>query len=77
MRYCVPATRRSDLIRHHMAVTVRQGGRLLVSEYGADPSIGVPTAAQTLRDLGYVPAGESTGGRTPGRPPLPTAWLDC
>ena len=74
---CVPASRRGDLIRHHRAVTVRQGGRLLVSEYGADPSIGVPTAAQTLRDLGYVPAGESTGGRTPGRPPLPTAWLDC
>lgn len=66
---CVPARRRGDLIRHHLARTVRPGGRLLVSEYGA-------TAAQTLRALGFTSSGESTGDARPGRPPSATAWID-
>ncbi|MGN6791370.1 MAG: hypothetical protein ACTHJW_03170 [Streptosporangiaceae bacterium] len=74
---CVPPGRRGDLIRHHVAETVRPGGRLLVSDYAADPSIGAPAAAKTLRDLGYIPAGESSGGANKSRPPTPTVWLDC
>jgi hypothetical protein len=74
---CVPASRHGELIRHHVEATIRPGGRLLVSQYGADPSIGAPTAATMLRDLGYLPAGESSGGSRSGRSPSPTAWLDC
>jgi len=73
---CVPARRRGDLIRHHLACTVRPGGRLLVSEYGADPAHGGRTAAQTLRALGFTCSGESAGDGRPGRPPSPTAWID-
>jgi 2-polyprenyl-3-methyl-5-hydroxy-6-metoxy-1,4-benzoquinol methylase len=74
---CVPTHRRGDLIRHHLAGTVRVGGgRLLVSDYSADSARGWPTAAQTLRALGFACAGESTGGSLPGRPPAPTAWVD-
>jgi hypothetical protein len=69
---CVPAHRRGDLIRHHLARTVRPGGRLLVSEYGADPV----RAAQTLRALGFTCSGESTGDARTGRPPSNTAWID-
>jgi SAM-dependent methyltransferase len=40
---CVPRAGRADLIRHHLAHTVRPGsGRLLVSDYAADPAAGTP-----------------------------------
>ncbi len=72
----VPRARRADLIRHHLTHTVRPGtGRLLVSDYAADPAAGHPTAAETLRSLGFRCAGQTSGGTRPGRPPVPTAWL--
>jgi 2-polyprenyl-3-methyl-5-hydroxy-6-metoxy-1,4-benzoquinol methylase len=73
---CVPARRRGDLIRHHLANSVRPGGRLLASAYGADSAHGDMTAVQTLRALGFTCSGESTGDGRPGRPPSPTAWID-
>jgi SAM-dependent methyltransferase len=73
---CVPARRRGDLIGHHLARTVRPGGRLLVSEYGADAAHGGRTAAETLGVLGFTCSGESTGDARPGRPSSPTAWID-
>jgi SAM-dependent methyltransferase len=73
---CVLVGRRGDLIRHHIDWTVRPGGRLLVSDYGAHPEHGGRTAAQTLHALGFTCSGQSTGDRRPGRPPSPTAWLD-
>ena len=73
---CVPASRRGDLIRHHLAHTVRPaGGRLLVSQYAADPAAGNPGAAEILSSLGFSCAGQTSGGDRPGRPPSPTAWL--
>jgi 2-polyprenyl-3-methyl-5-hydroxy-6-metoxy-1,4-benzoquinol methylase len=75
---CVPPQRRADLVRHHLASTVRPGtGRLLVSNYSADPSIGSPTAAQTLQSLGFAYNGQTGGGKRPSRPPAPTAWIDA
>jgi 2-polyprenyl-3-methyl-5-hydroxy-6-metoxy-1,4-benzoquinol methylase len=72
----VPAARRADLVRHHLERTVRPvTGRLLVSDYSADPSAGHPAAPQTLRSLGFRCAGQTTGGDRPGRPPSPTAWI--
>ena len=73
---CVPVARHGDLVRHHLARTVRPGGRLLVSDYGADPGQGVPSAADGISALGFPVAGQSSGGQRPGRPPTPTAWLD-
>jgi hypothetical protein len=74
---CVPRQRRADLIRHHLAHTVRPGtGRLLVSEYGATPA-GGGSAPEILRDLGFAPAGQSSGSLRPDYPPDPTAWLDA
>lgn len=72
----VPALRRADLIRHHLAHTVRAAtGRLLVSHYSADPAAGVLSAAGILRSLGFGPLGETSGDHRPGRPAAPTAWL--
>jgi SAM-dependent methyltransferase len=73
---CVPRARRADLVRHHLAHTVHPGtGRLLVSDYAADPATGHPAAPETLRDLGFRCAGRTSGGDRPGRMPLPTAWI--
>ncbi|MGD0241366.1 MAG: class I SAM-dependent methyltransferase [Streptosporangiaceae bacterium] len=73
---CVPRSRRADLIRHHLTRTVAPGtGRLLVSDYAADPAAGHPAAPATVRDLGFRCAGQTSGGDRPGRVPLPTAWL--
>ena len=73
---CVPRARRADLVRHHLTRTVRPGtGRLLVSDYAADPATGHPHAAETLRALGFRVAGQTSGGDRPGRPPVPTAWI--
>jgi hypothetical protein len=73
----VPARIRADLIRHHLAHTLRPGtGRLLVSHYGADPDAGSPAAADVLRSLGFPCLGQTSGGSRPGRLPVPTAWLD-
>jgi hypothetical protein len=75
---CVPPQRRADLMRHHLASTIQPAtGRLLVSSYAADPSIGSPAAAQTLRSLGFTCHGQTSGGNRPGRPPAPTAWTDA
>ncbi|MGH3186546.1 MAG: hypothetical protein ACRDPY_40470 [Streptosporangiaceae bacterium] len=50
---------------------IRPGtGRLLVSDYAANPSAGHPTAAETLRSLGFRCAGQTSGGDRPGRPRL-------
>jgi hypothetical protein len=69
---CVPRARRADLARHHLAHTVRPGtGRLLISDYAADPAASHPHAAETLRALGFRVAGQTSGGDRPGRPPLP------
>jgi 2-polyprenyl-3-methyl-5-hydroxy-6-metoxy-1,4-benzoquinol methylase len=73
---CVPRARRDGLVRHHLAHTVRPGtGRLLVSDYTADPATGHPAAPETLRSLGFRVAGQTSGGDRPGRVPLPTAWI--
>jgi 2-polyprenyl-3-methyl-5-hydroxy-6-metoxy-1,4-benzoquinol methylase len=73
---CVPRDRRDGLVRHHLAYTVRPGnGRLLVSDYAADPATRHPAAPETLRSLGFRVAGQTSGGDRPGRVPLPTAWL--
>jgi hypothetical protein len=73
---CVPAARRADLVRHHLAQTVRPGtGRLLVSDYATDPATGHPAAPETLRSLGFRVAGQTSGGDRPGRVPIPTAWI--
>jgi 2-polyprenyl-3-methyl-5-hydroxy-6-metoxy-1,4-benzoquinol methylase len=75
---CVPRARRADLIRHHLAHTVRPGtGRLLVSDYAADPAAGHPAAPETVTALGFRCAGRTSGGDRPGRVPLPTAWIDA
>jgi 2-polyprenyl-3-methyl-5-hydroxy-6-metoxy-1,4-benzoquinol methylase len=75
---CVPPQRHTDLIRHHLAGTVRPGtGRLLVSNYGAAPSLGNPSAAGRLQALGFACDGQTTGGERPGRSPDPTAWIDA
>ncbi len=72
----VPRARRADLVRHHLNSTVRPGtGRLLVSDYAANPAAGHPAAAETLRSFGFRCAGQTSGGTRPGRPPLPTAWI--
>ena len=73
---CVPQGRRDGLVRHHLTYTVRPGtGRLLVSDYTADPATGHPAAPETLRSLGFSVAGQTSGGDRPGRVPLPTAWI--
>lgn len=73
---CVPARLRGDLIRHHLAATVRRGtGRLLVSQYAASPAAGISSAAGTLRALGFHCHGETSGDQRPGREPAPTVWL--
>jgi 2-polyprenyl-3-methyl-5-hydroxy-6-metoxy-1,4-benzoquinol methylase len=75
---CVPPQRRADLIRHHLATTIQPGtGRLLVSNYTADPAAGSPTAAQALQSLGFACNGQTSGGKRPGRPPAPTAWINA
>lgn len=75
---CVPAARRADLVRHHLASTVRPGsGRLLVSDYGPDPEASTPSLAQALTMAGFRVSGSSSGGQLPGRPPAPTAWIDA
>ena len=74
---CVPRQRRADLIRHHLASTIRPGtGRLLVSHYAASTAAGLPAAARTLQSLGFACGGQTSGGERPGRPPVPTAWID-
>jgi 2-polyprenyl-3-methyl-5-hydroxy-6-metoxy-1,4-benzoquinol methylase len=73
---CVPRARRADLIRHHLAHTARPGtGRLLVSDYAADPAAGHPAAPETVTALGFLCAGQTSGGDRPGRAPHPTAWI--
>lgn len=73
---CVPRSRRADLIRHHLAHTVRPGtGRLLVSDYATDPATGHPAAPETVRSLGFRVAGQTSGGDRPGRVPVPTTWI--
>jgi hypothetical protein len=68
--------RRADLVRYHLAQTVRPGtGRLLVSDYAADPAAGHPAAAETLTALGFRCAGQTSGGGRTGRPAAPTAWI--
>jgi 2-polyprenyl-3-methyl-5-hydroxy-6-metoxy-1,4-benzoquinol methylase len=75
---CVPPPRRADLVRHHLASTVRPGtGRLLVSNYAAFPSAGSPAAAQMLRSLGFACDGQTSGGERPGPPAVPAAWIDA
>ena len=72
----VPRARRADLVRHHLKHTVRPAtGRLLVSDYAADPVADHPAAAETLRSLGFHRAGQTSGGTLPGRLPNPTAWI--
>jgi len=74
---CVPAARRGELVRHHLRCTARPGGRLLISDYGANPAAGMPTPAQALAALGFAVAGQSSGAELPDRPPAPTAWIDA
>jgi hypothetical protein len=75
---CVPAARRGDLIRHHLHSSARRGGgRLLVSDYGADVRHGTLSPAQTLAALGFACSGESTGDGRPERRGSRTAWLDA
>jgi hypothetical protein len=69
---CVPRERRADLVRHHLAHTVRPGiGRLLVSDCADDPAAAHPGADETLRSLGFRYAGQTSGGDRPARPPGP------
>jgi hypothetical protein len=73
----VPPQRRADLVRHHLASTIRPGtGRLLVSEYAATAA-GGPAAARTLQSLGFACGGQTSGGERPGRAPVPAAWIDA
>lgn len=75
---CVPPHRRADLIGHHLASTVRPGtGRLLVSDYAAATGASSPAAAQALQSFGLARSGQTSGGERPGRPPVPTAWIDA
>jgi hypothetical protein len=72
----VPRARRADLVHHHLKHTVLPAtGRLLVSDYAADPAVTHPSAAETLRSLGFYYAGQTSGGTLPGRSPNPTAWI--
>jgi SAM-dependent methyltransferase len=74
---CVPTVRRASLIRHHLDRTVRRtGGRLLVSDYAADPARGTPEAAETVRALGFPCAGQSSGDQRT-RSGARTAWIDA
>ena len=73
---CVPRTRRSSLIQHHLASTCAPGtGKLLVSHYGADPD--GAHAPEIVRDLGFTCSGQSSGGQRHDRPPEPTAWINA
>jgi 2-polyprenyl-3-methyl-5-hydroxy-6-metoxy-1,4-benzoquinol methylase len=74
---CVPAARTGDLLRRHLRCTVRRGGRLLVSDYGANPALGVPSAAETVAALGLSCSGQSSGDARPWRAAARTAWIDC
>ena len=66
---CVPAARRADLVRHHLAQTVRPGtGRLLVSDYATDPATGHPAAPRRC--------GPSASG-WPARPAAATGPAGC
>jgi hypothetical protein len=67
----MPRRRQPGMIRHHLAHTVRPGtGRLLVSDY-------CHCAVETLHDFGFTISGHSGGQQRPGRPALPTAWIDA
>jgi len=69
---CVPPQRRADLIRHHLASTIRPGtGWLLVSDYAAATAVGVPAAARTRQSLGFACGGQTSGGERPGPAPGP------
>jgi len=71
---CVPPARRDDLVRHHLASTLRpRTGRLLVSDYAPDPA--GPSLAGSLSAAGFPVTGQSSGGLLPGRPAAPTAWI--
>jgi len=75
---CVPQQRRSDLIRHHLASTVRPGtGRVLVSNYSAASFIGNPAADQMLPSPALPATARPAGGERHGRPSVPTAWIDA
>ena len=66
---------RADLVRHHLARTVRPGtGRLLVSDYAADPAAGHPHAAETLRVPRLPLSRARPAAATAPAAPCPTAW---
>jgi hypothetical protein len=71
VRYFRPAKIR---IKHPQAGRI-SSGRLLVSDYAADPAAGHPAAAETVRFLGFRCADQTSGGTRPGRPPVPTTWI--
>jgi SAM-dependent methyltransferase len=73
---CVPATRRADLVTHHLDGLVRPGGRLLVSHYVSE-SGSEPTAAEILAGLGYHVGGQSRPPILYPRGPSRTAWIDA
>ena len=69
---CVPRARRADLVRYHLAQTVRPStGRLLVSDYAADPAAGHPAAAETLTALGSAVRARPAAAAVPAARPLP------
>ena len=67
---CVPRSRRADLIRHHLTRTVAPGtGRLLVSDYAADPAAGHPAAPGHSDPR--LPLRRPTPAATPAGPAAP------
>lgn len=61
---CVPHRRRPDLLRHVLSSLIEPGGRMIVSEYGAEPG---RTARDYVEDLGLPVAGASGE----------TVWVDA
>jgi 2-polyprenyl-3-methyl-5-hydroxy-6-metoxy-1,4-benzoquinol methylase len=70
-----PSARR-DLVAHALRALVRPGGRLLVSHY-ARSVVHDRSAADQLRALGFVVAGESRPVAGDEHAPPTTAWLDA
>lgn len=67
----VPAARRGDMLRHHLAATVAPGGRLLVSAYA---SVAEPRTDDVVRGLGLEPDGWLPD-HDPYRPSPGLAWM--
>jgi SAM-dependent methyltransferase len=69
----VPEAARARLVHHLLAATVKEGGRLLVSNYV--PENDHRRASTVLRALGFTVAGETAPSKRTTYVGAPSAWL--